>query len=60
MAQRTIVKPVGLPVAVAPVRLDTPTETSLGMFVAVDPPVGTRANIIRTSNPAVTVVWLYQ
>jgi hypothetical protein len=60
MAQRTIAKQVGLPVAVAPVRLDTVAETSLGMSVAVDPPAGTRANIIRTSNPAVTVVWLYQ
>jgi hypothetical protein len=60
MAQRTVVKPVGLPVAVAPVRLDTPTETSLGTSVAVDPPAGTRANIIRTSNPTITVVWLYQ
>ena len=59
VAERTIVEPVGLPTAVAPVRLDT-TTVALGGGVAVDPPTGTRANIIRTPNPTVTVVWLYQ
>ena len=44
---------------VSPVRLDPPPIPSLGSGVTVDPPAGTRANIIRTANPAVTVVWLY-
>ena len=44
---------------VSPARLDPPPIPSLGSRVAVDPPAGTRANIIRTTNPAVTVVWLY-
>jgi hypothetical protein len=59
IAERTTVKPVGLPGAVAPVRLDT-TRVALGGTVAVDPPAGIRANIFRTPSPTVTVVWLYQ
>ena len=60
VAERTIVKPVDSPVAVAPVRIDTTSSIALGGGVTVDPPAGTRANIIRTPNPTVTVVWLYQ
>jgi hypothetical protein len=45
---------------VAPVRLlAAPIDSSLGSRVAVDPPAGVRANVMRTSNPGVTVVWLY-
>ena len=44
---------------VLPARLDPSPIQSLGGRVAVDPPAGTRANIIRTANPGVTVVWLY-
>jgi hypothetical protein len=33
---------------------------ALGGTIAVEPPTGVRANIIRTPNPSVTVVWLYQ
>lgn len=60
VAERTIVEPVGLPTAVAPVRIDPMSHIALGSGVAVDPPTGTRATIIRTPNPTVTVVWLYQ
>jgi hypothetical protein len=46
---------------VAPVRLvAAPTDSSLGARVAVDPPAGVRASVMRTSTPGVTVVWLYQ
>jgi hypothetical protein len=46
--------------AVSAVRLDgAPDDQPLGAGVAADPPAGIRANIIRTSSPAVTVVWLY-
>ena len=60
VAARTIVDPIRPPSAVVPVRIDTTTNVALGSTVAVDPPTGIRANIIRTPNPAVTVVWLYQ
>ena len=60
VAARTIVDPIRPPSAVVPVRIDTTTSVALGSAVAVDPPAGVRANIIRTPNPAVTVVWLYQ
>jgi hypothetical protein len=60
VAERTIVTAFPVPGAVAPVRLDTPSDVALGSTVAVDPPAGTRANILRTSNPTITVVWLYQ
>ena len=46
-------------VATTPVRLDPPQRSPLGTRVAVEPPVGTRVDIIRTANPGVTVVWLY-
>ena len=59
VAERTVVKPVDSPSAVAPVRLDT-ASIALGGALAVDPPTGIRANVIRTPNPTVTVVWLYQ
>jgi hypothetical protein len=45
-------------VPVKPVKLDLPPRQSLGNAVAVDPPAGTRADIIRTDRPGVTVVWL--
>ena len=48
------------PVAVAPVRLDVPPRDPLGIGVAVHPPTGTRADILRTADPSVTVVWLYR
>jgi hypothetical protein len=60
VAERTMVKPFDPPNAVAPVRIDSITNVALGGTVAVDPPTGVRANIIRTPNPSVTVVWLYQ
>jgi hypothetical protein len=60
VAKRTMAKPFDLPSAVAPVRIDTTGSVALGGTVAVDPPTGVRANIIRTPNPTVTVVWLYQ
>ena len=45
---------------VAPVRLvAAPMDSSLGSRVAVEPPAGVRAHIMRTANPGVTVVWLY-
>ena len=60
VAERTIVTPLPMPGAVAPVRLDTPSDVALGGTVAADPPAGTRASILGTSNPTITVVWLYQ
>jgi hypothetical protein len=47
--------------AVVPVRLDLAAQApALGADVHAEPPAGVRANVMRTSNPAVTVVWLYQ
>ena len=55
-----IVAAVEPPVAVAPVRIDAPPRDPLGSGVAVHPPAGTRADILRTADPSVTVVWLYR
>ena len=52
--------PVDRAVAVLPVRLDAAPRPSLGDRVAVDPPPGTRARIIPTDRPGITVVWLHQ
>jgi hypothetical protein len=60
VAERTIAKPIAQPSAVVAVRMDTTTDGALGGTIAVEPPTGVRANIIRTPNPSVTVVWLYQ
>jgi len=58
---RVTAEPFTRPLAVAPVRIDVPAaDEPLGARVAVDPPAGVRANVIRTSNPSVTVVWLHQ
>lgn len=54
-----VVAAVDRAIPVEPVRLDPSAPLSLGTGVAVDPPPGTRVDIIRTSNPSVTVVWLY-
>jgi len=60
-ADRVTVEPVGRPLAIAPVRFDLPpADPPLGTRVAVDPPAGVRANVMRTSNPSFTVVWLHQ
>lgn len=60
VAERTIVKPIGQPSAVVAVRMDSVADVALGGTIAVEPPTGVRATIIRTPNPTVTVVWLYQ
>jgi hypothetical protein len=46
-------------VPVVPVLLDTRPRDALGTVVTVEPPAGTRAEIIRTNRPGVTVVWLH-
>jgi hypothetical protein len=56
----TLATPVDRAVAVRPVRLDVAPRQSLGDGVAVDPPPGTRARIIPTDRPGITVVWLHQ
>jgi hypothetical protein len=56
----TLATPVDRAVAVLPVRLDVAPRQSLGDGVAVDPPPGTRARIIPTDRPDITVVWLHQ
>ena len=45
--------------AISPVRFDVRQVGSLGSPVTADPPAGVQANVIRTSTPGVTVVWLY-
>lgn len=57
--ERTVVAPAARPIPVAPVKLEVAPRTSLGSGVAVDPPAGKRADIIRTERPGVTVIWLY-
>ena len=54
----TVATPMERPVSAAPVRLDSGPRPSLGGGVAVDPPAGKRADIIRTDHPGITVVWL--
>jgi hypothetical protein len=54
----TVVAAHDPPVPVVPVKLDVAPRESLGSGVAVDPPAGKRADIIRTERPGVTVVWL--
>lgn len=44
--------------AVEASRLDPAAEQPLSSCVAVEPPLGTRATLIRTPDPNVTVVWL--
>ena len=52
---------VGPAPSVEPVRLDAiPSGPPLGNRVRVDPPAGTRARVMRTANPDVTVIWLYE
>ena len=55
----TLMTPVQRAVPVTPVRLDGTPKPPLGDRVAVEPAAGTRASIIRTDHPGVTVVWLY-
>ena len=58
--ERIVVAPAERAVAVMPVRLSPAPEPPLGDTVSVDPPAGKRAQIIRTTHPGVTVVWLYE
>jgi hypothetical protein len=52
---------VGPAPSVEPVRLDAiPSGPPLGNRVRVDPLAGTRARVMRTANPDVTVIWLYE
>ena len=46
------------PRAIAALRLQGPREATLGTAVSADPAGGKRATIMRTANPAITVVWL--
>jgi hypothetical protein len=46
------------PLPVSAVRLDEAPHAPLGTTVSVDPLDGKRATIMRTGNPALTVVWL--
>ena len=46
------------PRAIAALRLQGTREATLGTAVSADPAGGKRATIIRTANPAITVVWL--
>jgi hypothetical protein len=48
------------PVSIAPVRIDASAPKPLGSRVAAHPPAGVRAEILRTANPSVTVVWLHR
>jgi len=54
----TVATPMERPVSAVPVRLDPGPREPLGGSVAVDPPVGKRADIIPTDHPGITVVWL--
>ena len=54
----TVIAAAERPMPVAPVKLDAAPRQSLGSVVAVDPPTGKHADIIRTNRPGVTVVWL--
>lgn len=54
----TVATPMERPVSAAPVRLDPGPRPSLGAGVAVEPPAGKRADIIRTDHAGITVVWL--
>lgn len=53
------------PVPVAPVRIaqvepsSRPAALQVSRAVSVDPPPGTRATVLHTSNPKLVVVWLY-
>jgi hypothetical protein len=55
-----LARPVGPTPTVDPVRLEAVPGPPLGNRVRVDPPVGTRARVMRTANPGVTVIWLYE
>ena len=55
----TRMTPAQRAVRVTPVRLDGTPKPPLGDRVAVEPPAGTRASIIRTDHPGVTVIWLH-
>ena len=55
----TRMTPAQRAVRVTPVRLDGTPKPPLGNRVAVEPPAGTRASIIRTDHPGVTVIWLH-
>ena len=66
--QRPTLKPVRAfpaPIPVAAVRINAPppafapTWVEDGPGVVVDVPTGERVAVIRTSNPKITVVWLY-
>jgi hypothetical protein len=49
---------VAMPVAATSVSRSAPASTELAAL-SVDPPPGTRAAVLHTRNPAITVVWLY-
>lgn len=54
-------QPVSPAASVEPVRIDaTAADAPLGNHVRADPPAGKRARVLRTANPDVTVVWLYE
>jgi hypothetical protein len=56
-----LAQPVGPALSVEPVRLHAiASRPPLGNRVGVDPPAGTRARVMRTANPDVTVIWLYE
>jgi hypothetical protein len=62
---RTVARAFPRPVPVTPVRLEgtgspVPMKPALATrTVTVDPPPGTRAAVLHTSNPKLVVVWLY-
>lgn len=61
----TRVRAYPAPIPVAAVRIDpapqtfAPSGPDLGPAIIVDPPAGQRVAVMRTSNPKLTVVWLY-
>lgn len=57
-AQRISAALVEQPRSIAAIRLPDAPRAPLGAAVSVDPADGKRATIIRTTNPAITVVWL--
>lgn len=55
----TVIAAVPRAVPVVPAMLGKRPRDALGSVVAVEPPAGTRAEIIPTNRPGVTVVWLH-
>jgi len=56
--QRLAVAVAERPRSIAAIRLQETPDTPLGSTVSADPTDRKRAIIIRTANPAITVVWL--